>query len=310
MASVSEFIQCDSRNYTSGRQGCSVSKIVVHYTGTSASAHNNLLYFSRQSAKASAHYFIDKDGTLRQSVKEADTAWHAGHWATNLRSIGIEVVSAGEDFTEQQICTLTELVADIRNRYGISEGNVIRHYDVTGKNCPAPYVNSSKWSALHARICGGAASSSGTSASVDGSVTELAKRVINGEFGNGSARRMALCDRYDEVQAEVNRLLGCGSSTESSSSASGDIDALAKRVINGEFGNGDTRKAALGDKYAAVQTRVNEMLGCGGGDTSSSDLDSLARAVINGDYGNGEERKRRLGSRYAEVQARVNELLS
>lgn len=157
MASVAEFIQCDSRNYTAGRQGNRIRKIVVHYTGTEASAHNNLLYFSRSSAGASAHYFIDKDGTLRQLVSEGDTAWHAGHWATNLCSVGIEVVSGGADFTEAQINTLATLVADIRSRCGVSADDVIRHYDVTGKLCPAPYVDGSKWAALHERICGGVA---------------------------------------------------------------------------------------------------------------------------------------------------------
>ncbi len=320
MASVAEFIQCDSRNYTSGRQGCSVSKIVVHYTGTEASAHNNLLYFSRESARASAHYFIDRNGTIRQSVAEGDTAWHAGHWQTNLRSVGIEVVSGGSDFTEAQIVALAGLVADLRGRYGISAGNVIRHYDVTGKLCPAPYIDASKWAALHERICGGSVSAGsgggGGSVSVSGDVAELAQRVINGEFGNGDARRAALGDRYDEVQAEVNRILGGGSSSSGTGGSGGvDIDDLARRVIDGEFGNGDARKAALGSNYAAVQARVNEMLGCGGSAGGSSsgggvDIDALARAVINGDYGNGEERKQRLGSNYAAVQRRVNEMLS
>ncbi len=59
MPNVAEYIQCDSRNYTAGRQGNRISKIVVHYTGTEASAHNNLLYFSRSSAGTPAHYFIE-----------------------------------------------------------------------------------------------------------------------------------------------------------------------------------------------------------------------------------------------------------
>lgn len=121
MADVTEFIQCDSRNYTAGRQGCAANAIVVHYTGTSASAHNTLLYFSRSSASASVRYFVDKDGSVRRSVKESDTAWHAGHWQTNLHSIGIEVVSAGEDFAEAQIDALTGLVSNIRGRCGIAE---------------------------------------------------------------------------------------------------------------------------------------------------------------------------------------------
>lgn len=153
---VSEFIQCNEANFTHGRRGTAVDHLVIHYTGTDASAHNNLLYFSRNSAGASAHYFIDRDGTLFQSVDEGDTAWHAGDWQMNLRSIGIENVSAGEDFTDAQVSTLREVVRELMAKYDIPAANVIRHYDVTGKLCPAPYVDASKWATLHATITGGA----------------------------------------------------------------------------------------------------------------------------------------------------------
>jgi N-acetylmuramoyl-L-alanine amidase CwlA len=314
MANVVEFIPCSSRNCTSGRQGRKISKIVVHYTATGASAHNNLLYFSREYTRTSAHFFIDKDGALRQSVAEADTAWHAGNWEVNLCSIGIEVVSAGEDFTEAQIATLASLAGELRQRYGISAENVVRHYDVTGKICPAPYIDAAKWSALHARICGEAAASASTPSE---DVRELAQKVIDGQFGNGEARRAALGSRYDEVQAEVNRILGATqsatntTSTASSADQGADIDALARRAINGEFGNGEARRARLGSLYDRVQARVNEILRAGSTPSSSQpDIDALARATINGDYGNGEERRRRLGANYDAVQRRVNELLS
>lgn len=115
------------------------------------------------------------------------------------------------------------------------------------------------------------------------------------------------------MQAEVNRILaGDSGAPVTSAPATDDVDDLARRVIAGEFGNGAARKAALGDHYAEVQARVNEMLGAGGsgGSSGSADIDVLARAVIRGDYGNGAERKRRLGSLYGAVQARVNEILS
>lgn len=155
MPNIAEFVQCDGRNYTKGRRGSAIDYIVVHYTGTDASARNNLVYFSTHDAQASAHYFIDRDGTLCQSVSESDIAWHAGKWAMNCRSIGIENVSAGEDFTEAQIETLTALVRALMAKYGIPADHVIRHYDVTGKLCPAPYVDSAKWEALHSRITAG-----------------------------------------------------------------------------------------------------------------------------------------------------------
>lgn len=86
-------------------------------------------------------------------------------------------------------------------------------------------------------------------------MSELAARVIAGDFGNGDARRAALGDRYDEVQAEVNRILLGGSS-----GGSYDVEALARRVIAGEFGNGEERRRRLGSYYSVVQARVNEIL--------------------------------------------------
>ena len=47
---------------------------------------------------------------------------------------------------------------------------------------------------------------------------------------------------------------------------SGDVGELARRVIAGEFGNGDERRRRLGANYAAVQARVNEILGGGARD--------------------------------------------
>ena len=101
----------------------------------------------------------------------------------------------------------------------------------------------------------------------------------------------------------MNRiLLGGGSSGI-------DVDAMARRVIAGEFGNGEERKRRLGSDYDAVQKRVNEILGAAGTSSTSIDVDAMARAVIRGDYGNGDERKRRLGSYYSIVQTRVNQML-
>ena len=265
------FKQCGSDHMTRGRSRA-IDRIVVHYTGTLASARNNATYFSRNERQgSSAHYFVDdlSDG-IYQSVAEGDTAWHAGNWQMNCRSIGIEVVSAGEDYSETEVGKLAWLVKKLMAKYGIPASGVIRHYDVTGKLCPAPYVAAKRWAALRERICDGSVAtasgtygssgSGGSGSSVAGTVTELARRVINGEFGNGDARRKALGSRYAEVQAEVNRLMGGGSASGGSGSGGVDIDALAKAVIRGDYGNGEERKRRLGGNYAAVQKRVNEML--------------------------------------------------
>lgn len=306
------FKQCGSDHMTRGRSRA-IDRIVVHFTATLASARNNATYFSRNEGQgASAHYFVDDiTPEIYQSVAEGDTARHAGDWQMNCRAIGIEVVSAGEDFSATEVEKLGWLVRKLMAKYGIGASGVIRHYDVTGKLCPAPYVAASKWAALKAAITGGAASGGTTLAASSGTVAELARRVIAGEFGNGDARRAALGSRYSEVQAEVNRILAGGSSSAPAQPAAPDIEALAQAVIRGDYGNGDDRRAALGASYDAVQARVNEILGAGGSDGGSggADIDALARAVIRGEYGNGEERRSRLGPLYDAVQARVNEIL-
>lgn len=75
-----------------------IDHIVEHYSGTLASARNNATHFARNERQgASAHLFVhDISEEIYQSVAEGDTAWHAGDWDMNCRSIGIEIISAGE----------------------------------------------------------------------------------------------------------------------------------------------------------------------------------------------------------------------
>ena len=133
------FKQCGSDHMTRGRSRA-VDRIVVHFTATLASARNNATYFARNEGQgASAHYFVDDiTPEIYQSVAEGDTAWHAGDWQMNCRAIGIEVVSAGEDFSATEVEKLGWLVRKLMAKYGIGTSGVIRHYDVTGKLCPRP----------------------------------------------------------------------------------------------------------------------------------------------------------------------------
>lgn len=206
------------------------------------------------------------------------------------------------------MCIRNDGEADLLGEFSVSETGGIdgEPGDQTGRESWVHDYYSGSWDGiLHYNgmaDTGGAPGGSGSGAP-SGDVSELAERVIAGEFGNGDARRAALGPRYDEVRAEVNRiLLGGGSGI--------DVDAMARRVVAGEFGNGDERKRRLGSNYDAVQRRVNEILLGAGSTSTSMDVDAMARAVIRGDCGNGEERRRRLGSYYSIVQTRVNEMLS
>ena len=97
------------------------------------------------------------------------------------------------------------------------------------------------------------------------SIDEVAKEVIQGKWGNGQTRVTKLTEAgYDAkaVQAEVNRLLGKTTAVPATKS----IDEVAKEVIQGKWGNGQTRVTKLteaGYNAAEVQNRVNEMLAKG-----------------------------------------------
>ena len=82
------------------------------------------------------------------------------------------------------------------------------------------------------------------------------------------------------------------------------IDTLVKETLAGNYGNGDQRKASLGNQYQAVMAVIN-----GKATASQKTVDQLAQEVIAGKHGNGEARKKSLGSQYDAVQKRVTELL-
>lgn len=63
--------------------------------------------------------------------------------------------------------------------------------------------------------------------------------------------------------------------------AAGSIDEMARAVIAGRYGNGDARRAALGDKYEAVQKRVNELLS---GTANAAGTSTGAARIIAGTY--------------------------
>lgn len=81
------------------------------------------------------------------------------------------------------------------------------------------------------------------------------------------------------------------------------IEQLATNTVNGKYGNGDTRKQALGNLYNAVQIVINERYNV----ISASEAHrQLAKEVLKGNLGNGETRKKNLGSYYNTVQNLIN----
>lgn len=142
-------------NYNTG-QSERIRYLVIHYVGATGSAKANCRYYASQYVGASAHYFIDFDGSIWQSVEDKNIAWHCGASkyihpeCRNANSISIELcvrnkglkISTSKDwyFEDATVESAVELAKELMKKYQIPLDHVIRHYDVTGKICPNPYV--------------------------------------------------------------------------------------------------------------------------------------------------------------------------
>jgi N-acetylmuramoyl-L-alanine amidase len=116
--------------------------IVYHHTGNPSKRSQlaeTIAYHKKKFGQAGAyHFLIDSDATVHQLHDEEFTGYHAGHWLTNLRSIGICLAG---DFTKSsptdaQIDALTKLTLDIQSRRGISELILHREVNPPHTQCP------------------------------------------------------------------------------------------------------------------------------------------------------------------------------
>lgn len=137
----------------SGEKQGTIKNIVVHWVGnanSSAIANRNYFEKLKDSHKtyASSHYVIGLNGEIIKCIPEDEVAFHSGSYSMNRKSIGIETCHPDWEgkFAESTYNSLVELCADICRRDGLTVNDIIRHYDVTEKECPRYYVrNESEW---------------------------------------------------------------------------------------------------------------------------------------------------------------------
>lgn len=157
-------------NYGGKRRLNQIKYLVIHYTGNDGDRdESNGRYFQNHIVGASAHFFVDGD-SITQSVPDDHVAWSVGgnkypgtkggKWygkCTNNNSISIELCDEQKngryDFSEATLKNAADLTRMLMQKYNISVENVIRHYDVVGKICPAPFVNDeAAWKAFKGRL--------------------------------------------------------------------------------------------------------------------------------------------------------------
>lgn len=267
-------------NFSKGRFGAKVNKIVIHHAATTDFDGIGRT-FKTAGRMASAHYGVGRNNNVDQYVDEADMAWHAGtgNPATNPNpsSIGIEHVNSSGapnwSIDEKTFETSVELVRDIAKRHGLLPlkvgVNLFQHKDFAPTYCAGRMGE--RLQELANRVNAGGSSSGGSTGGGSSSGGKksneaVADEVIAGKWGNNpdrANRLRAAGYNPDTVQSIVNQKLGGGSVPKPAGKS---VDQLADEVIAGAWGNGPERESRLrkaGYDYGAIQARVNQKLGAG-----------------------------------------------
>ena len=136
------------------RPGTEVEKIrgiVIHYTANPGStAQNNRDYFEglkdSHETSVSSHFVVGLEGEIIQCVPTWEMAYASN--SRNVDTVSIECCHPDETgkFNRKTYRSVVELTAWLCQKFGLTEEDVIRHYDVTGKACPLYYVEyEKKW---------------------------------------------------------------------------------------------------------------------------------------------------------------------
>lgn len=162
----------DKSNYGSSRSTSSIKYIVWHYTANDGDTDEaNGKYFNSPNRNASAHYFVDDD-SITQSVPDNYVAWSVGGnrysnykttggaklygVAKNANTLNIELCDTQKNgkynVSDKTLSNAIALTKDLMKKYNIPIENVIRHFDVTGKSCPAYYVDEVLWNEVKNKI--------------------------------------------------------------------------------------------------------------------------------------------------------------
>ena len=184
-------------NFTNKDSVGRIKYIVIHYVGALGGAKANCQYYASKYIGASAHYFVGFDGEIWQSVPDEDIAWHCGASSykhaecRNANSIGIELcvrnkgsqADTSKDwyFEDATVKAAIELTKYLMQKYGVPASHVIRHYDVTGKICPNPYVyNTTKhtWDAFKKAIAERGTEDKDSMTKITGKAEATAKQMI------------------------------------------------------------------------------------------------------------------------------------
>ena len=128
-----------------GEKLTAVNGVVVHYTGNpGTTAEQNRSYFAGLAKTgetyASSNFVIGLEGEVLECVPLDEVAYASSQ--RNYDTLSIEVCHPDDtgEFTQASYDALVKLVQWLVDTYGLEQDQILRHYDVTGKECPRYYV--------------------------------------------------------------------------------------------------------------------------------------------------------------------------
>ena len=203
MAYTQITMKCHASNYysSSKRSLKSIKKVSIHYTGNNGdTAKANGTYFQTANRKASANYFVDNKYVVC-SVPDEYTAWSVGGGLkdqgspyaskgatyyktyTNSNTLSIELCDPVKDneiaLTKETRENAIDFIAKKLKELGLTQNDLIRHFDVNGKLCPIYFVtDESDWNKFKKEVGERLAKLKGTSTSSTTSTATTSTKKI------------------------------------------------------------------------------------------------------------------------------------
>lgn len=320
----------------SGQSTHSIDRITPHCVVGQLSCESICACFPA-GREASCNYGIGTDGRVSLCVEEKNRSWCSSCNANDQRAVTIECAS---DRTEPYAMnskvydSLVRLCTDICRRNGkkkllwFGDKNQTLDYNpksdemvltvhrwFANKSCPGNWLYA-RLGDLAAKVTAALGSSQQTPSPNNSCWYRVRKTWPDAKSQKGAFHSLANAKKCVDSNAGYKVFDESGNAVYPAAGASSvpkSMDAIAKEVIRGDWGNGAERKqrlTAAGYDYDSVQKRVNEILA--GTSTPSKTIDEITREVIQGKWGNGAERRQRLtaaGYNYSVIQNRVNEIL-
>ena len=126
-----------------------IHQIVIHYVANpGTTARQNMAYFDslkdqtgEKKISASSHFIIGLEGEIIQGIPLYEMAYATSR-EKNVDTISIECCHPDETgkFNENTYDSLVNFTAWLCRNLKLTEKDVIRHYDATGKDCPRYFV--------------------------------------------------------------------------------------------------------------------------------------------------------------------------